>query len=120
MDMLNMLYALLCFAAVGALNALMDTQMFLRSNSSLYRFFDLLELKEWFMATGGNKRWRKFVLVWDFWHVCKNLMWLAVGAGTSFVSMSGLGSPVWLFIVPPLIGGAFILVFHKLFKAPYE
>ncbi|MCI0708198.1 MAG: hypothetical protein L0Y80_12040 [Ignavibacteriae bacterium] len=98
----------------------MDSQKFQGKKSPMFAFFDRNGLRDWFLGTGGNARWRFLVLVWDFWHICKNLMWIAVGVGAYFIAASGIQSWLWIVVVPVVIGMSFIFMFHRILKAPFN
>jgi hypothetical protein len=107
----NDIAALICFALAGMFNACMDFKMF-HTGSWMLTLFESLGLKSWYLAEGGNAVWRKLGLVWDFWHVMKNLMLVSIGLGVACATRNWR----WVFAAP-VIGLSFILFFHLIFGA---
>ncbi|MCI0706049.1 MAG: hypothetical protein L0Y80_01010 [Ignavibacteriae bacterium] len=111
--------ALMFFALAGFLNACMDSKMFMGESSPLYAVFDWLGWRDFFLATGGNTRWRWAVLVWDFWHIAKNAMWLSIGIATYFATRGVLNPRVWIILAGVTVGVSFMLFFHIVLGARY-
>lgn len=108
-------YAIACFALAGMFNALMDYNLWERhlGGGWMTNVFEALGLKGWFLAEGGNAVWRKFWLVWDAWHLFKNLMWVSIGVGIAFVARD------WRWGLSVLIiTSSFVIFYHLVFGAP--
>lgn len=112
-------FAIAGFALAGFFNALMDYQAWEQYLGSgwMMSMFDWLGLKGWFLAEGGNERWRHFWFVWDFWHVCKNAMWISIGIGTAFATRGTLRWS-WILLAWVTIGTSFVFWYHLVFGAP--
>jgi hypothetical protein len=106
-DFLNFL----CAAGVGFMKACMDARQWAPSGLKRIFFF----LPDWFLFEKG-KRYLGFLL-WDFWHICSNL--LLISSALAAVCAS-YGTLHWWYLLDALIAGvSFILFYHILFKAQF-
>lgn len=106
-----------CIVLAGMFNACMDIRHDYFSVTWLYDFFWSLGLSSWY--EGGTEKYRFIVLVWDFWHVAKNMMLLSFAFGAYQVAYGSFPKRFYVVLIPLIFGVSFMVFYHLVFGATY-